>query len=76
MQEKKFRIPRNNKKQIPKGVYCYTYLNAIWQDGRYKGYKIKPCPFYKHVDGLDGYCNLVKCEIVDQVKDCGLKHEF
>lgn len=74
--KKKFRIPRKKKKKIPTGLYCYTPTSGfkVLKDGRY-GYTIKECPFYKHVkdDSLYGRCNLLKCEVTDQVKDCGLK---
>jgi len=66
-------IPRKLKKQIPVGYYCYTPVQAPSAATNWV-YKIKSCPFYKHVDELDGYCKLVKCEITDQVKDCGLRH--
>ena len=70
------RIPRKKKKKIPKDTpYCYTPLSGM-QDlggGRY-GYKIKSCPYYKHVDGLDGHCSLLNCEVTDQVKECGERY--
>lgn len=46
-QPTKFRLPRKTKKQIPKGVYCYTPIGRL-DDGRF-GYKIKSCPFYKAI---------------------------
>ena len=67
------RIPRKKKKQIPKDTfYCYTPESGmIYPKEGLPYYKIKPCGFYKHVDGLEGYCSLLKCEILDQVKECG-----
>lgn len=69
------KIPRKKKKKIPVGMYCYTPLNTTYdENGHYKGYKIKICPFYKHVEGLEGFCKLAKCEVTDQVKECGSKY--
>lgn len=71
------RIPRKKKKQIPKGVYCYTPTSGFkkLKGGRY-GYTIKSCPFYKHVKGIDGHCSLLNCDILDQVKDCGINDKI
>lgn len=48
------RVPRKKKKQIPKGLYCYTY-----KSGRYVC-----CPFWgindKHPEQGNGYCSLMK----------------
>lgn len=68
------KIPRKKKKQIPVGPYCYTPTSGFKDlgNGRY-GYTIKSCPFYKHVESLEGHCSLLKAEITDQVKDCGLR---
>lgn len=69
------KVPRKKKKQIPKGVYCYTPTSGFKRlsGGRY-GYTIKSCPFYKHIKGIDGCCSLLKSnDIIDQVKDCGIK---
>lgn len=76
MSEKKSRIPRKKKKQIPEGMYCYKPTSG-WKkfpDGRY-GYSIKPCPFYYHKsDGIfGGWCKLIEGEIMDQCKSCGEK---
>lgn len=70
------KVPRKKKKKIPHGVYCYgavsrnPWTNAIL--GAF-GIRTKPCLFYKHVEGLEGYCRLLKSEITDQVKDCSIK---
>ncbi len=89
MKVKKQRIPRKLKKQIPKGVYCYTHISI---DPITFNQKIKSCPFYKCVkrsgkpedkqDEIDkeypdewiGWCKLDKWEIDDQCKSCGIKH--
>lgn len=52
----------NEKDKIepPKGVpYCYTHTD-----------KYRECKYYKHIEGLEGYCRLLKCEVLDQVKEC------
>jgi hypothetical protein len=70
------RIPRKKKKKIPKDtVYCYTPASSFvkLENGNY-GYKIKSCPFYKHKEGLEGYCSLLKCEVIDQIKTCGERY--
>lgn len=90
----KDRIPRKLKKQIPKGLYCYTGISFDYKTGIYH---IKQCPFYTNVkfkdmkplpkwideDFLDeygenkhGWCKLVKTDIEDQCKSCGLKRGF
>lgn len=69
----KLKVPRKKKKQIPVGLYCYTPTSDFKiLEGRQYGYTIKCCPFYKHVDGLEGHCRLLKSEITDQVKDCSI----
>ena len=72
----KFRMPRKSKKKIPKNTfYCYTPLTGmIYEEGKLPYYKIKRCPFYNYVNGLEGYCKLLKCEIIDQVKECGVRY--
>jgi hypothetical protein len=68
---KKFRVPRKLKKKIPKNIpYCYTPIKFDMNTGIYH---IKPCPFYKHIKGIDGFCKLLKCEVEDQCKSCGIK---
>lgn len=70
------RVPRKKKKRIPKDTfYCYTPISTpgFMSDGEW-GYKIKPCPYYKHIEGLDGHCSLLNCEITDQVKECGERY--
>ncbi len=66
------KIPRKKKKRIPKGVYCYDYVSPNYNyDGTYKGYKIKPCPFYKSIPRYDcGQCKLDGSEVMDMVKNC------
>ena len=90
------RIPRKQKKKIPKGHYCYTYLKEIiTESGDYGGYTIKLCPYLKYIpiknmtpkpswmdeefvkeygEVKEGWCSLVKCEIEDQCKSCGIKY--
>jgi hypothetical protein len=44
------RLPRKIKKQIPKGMYCYTATSETkhFEDGSY-GYTIKRCSFFTYV---------------------------
>ena len=73
----KFRIPRKQKKKIPKGIlYCYTPIKYDIEKGIYH---VKPCPFYgyKHDEEFDymmGWCKLVKTEVEDQCKSCGSRY--
>lgn len=71
------RIPRKKKKQIPKGVYCYSPTSGFKElkSGKY-GYTIKSCPFYKHIKGMSGHCKLLNCETIDQVKECGINDKI
>jgi len=71
------KVPRKKKKQIPEGVYCYTMTSGFKElgGGEY-GYTIKSCPFYKHVEGIEGHCKLLNCETEDQLKDCGIKDKI
>lgn len=64
------RIPRKKKKQIPVGYYCYSPVEFPSEKTNWE-YHIKSCPFYQHINGLEGHCCLLKAEIMDQVKDCG-----
>ena len=66
---KKERLPRKLKKKIPKDTpYCYTIT------GRFLGgYYTKTCPFYKHIEDVDGHCKLLNCGVDDQIKSCGLR---
>ena len=67
------KIPRRKKKQIPRGTpYCYTSSGWGHQEEGGLYLKIKSCPYYIHESGVDGYCKLLRCEIIDQVKDCGV----
>lgn len=68
------RIPRKLKKLIPKDTfYCYIPTSGMIypKDGGLPYYNIKTCSFYQWMDGIDGYCKLVKCEVTDQCKGCG-----
>ncbi len=70
--EPKKRIPRKLKKKIPKHTpYCYT-PDVEMQKKMPGVYWIKQCPFYRHLGGIDGWCKLIKHEIEDQCKSCGI----
>lgn len=66
------KLPRKKKKKIPYGMYCYTPKEAPSEKTNWS-YLITSCPFYKHVEGLEGYCKFLNSEITDQIKDCGIK---
>lgn len=84
----KFKIPRKIKKQIPEGMYCYKGISFDIKTGIYKvkpckkytSIQIKNKPIEKQ-DEIDkeypnewiGWCKLLKCEIDDQCKSCGIK---
>lgn len=52
------KLPRKIKKKIPKNTpYCYSRFT---------------CKYYKHIEGVEGYCKLIKYEVEDQMKSCGL----
>ncbi len=69
------RIPRKLKKKIPKNTpYCYVpdfKKNA--QQKELFPYWIKSCPFYQQQEGIEGWCRLVKNEVMDQCKSCKIK---
>jgi len=68
----KDRLPRKLKKKIPKDTfYCYEPDNKKNRTETGFSFWIKPCKFYRNEDGLEGYCNLLKCGVTDQVKECG-----
>lgn len=67
--------------EIPEGPYCYTFTGETFEKWNEElqtmvpAYKISPCPFYEHVEGLQGKCTKYNCEIMDQVKECGENFE-
>jgi hypothetical protein len=69
------KIPRKLKKKVPKNTpYCYVpdfKKNA--QQKELFPYWIKTCPFYQYQEVIEGWCRLVKCEVMDQCKSCGIK---
>ena len=74
--EMKMRIPRKLKKKIPKNTpYCYEpdYKKNAQQKSLFP-YWIKLCPFYQHTgEEIFGWCKLIKYEVMDQCKSCGIK---
>lgn len=82
------RIPRKSKKQIPKGHYCYKGLRYDRSTGIYHikpcifytNIKIKDKPEHmqdeidkRYPNDIIGWCKLLKCDIDDQCKFCGIK---
>ena len=67
------KIPRKKKKHIPTGHYCYNPRYMDWNTGKYY---ITPCRFYRSTltGSFEGYCTIIKCEIDDQCKSCGVKY--
>ena len=75
---KKFSERRKIVENIPSETfYCYKPDIAknieAEKNGEYGVYYIEPCKYYKHKKGLFGKCKLFKCEVIDQVKSCGLR---
>lgn len=65
------KIPRKLKKKIPSGLYCYNFLDVVKnEDTGGIRIKIKPCPFYKHIEDTEGHCNLINHWIPDMLKFC------
>lgn len=67
------RVPRKLKKKIPKGVYCYSPKEFPSEKTNWV-YKINPCLFYKHYEGIEGYCKLTQYGVEDQCKSCGINY--
>lgn len=91
MSEKKFRVPRKLKKKIPNGVYCYEGLSYDVESGVYHikacefytSIKCKDIPEDKqdeihkeYPEEIIGWCKMIKYEIDDQCKMCGIKNYF
>lgn len=56
---------------IPTGYYCYTAISV-----QNNILKVKPCPFYHHIEGEVGFYNYLHTDIFDQVKDCGINENL
>lgn len=69
------KIPRKAKKRIPAGLYCYRPIKAPCKENNYV-YKVKNCPFHKHIEDIEGKCKWLNNTVEDQVKDCGIKVDF
>ena len=64
---------------IPTGMYCYEILNIEISKDRKKSpdIKAKNCGFYKRTqECLIGRCKLLKVEITDQCKECGINIDY
>lgn len=61
--------------QIPSGLYCYRLISVKIAKTDFK-MKIENCPFYIHINGMEGKCSMLGCEITDQVKDCGINEDL
>lgn len=87
----KNRIPRKLKKKIPNGSYCYelvsfdrnTYESKTKPCVFYTSIKCKEKPLHlqdeidkEYPDEYIGWCKLIKHEIDDQCKSCGIKRNF
>jgi len=55
---------------VPYGFYCYEPLSV--ESSKEKGFimKVKPCGYFHHIEGIEGYCTLLKCDVMDEVKEC------
>ena len=87
----KRRIPRKLKKKIPKGLYCYqlvsfdrnTCKSKIKPCVFYTSIKCKEKPIHlqneidlEFPEEYIGWCKLIKYEIDDQCKSCGIRRKF
>lgn len=75
---KTFKERREILENIPdKTFYCYKPDIAknieAEKNEKYGVYYIIPCKYYKNKKGLFGKCKLYKCDVIDQVKSCGLR---
>ena len=72
---KSFSKRRKIVEQIPSDTfYCYKPItDIIREEGKLPYFKTKTCPYFKFITSLEGKCKLYKCEILDQVKSCGLR---
>jgi len=57
---------------VPYGLYCYETLSI--EPSKKYGFIMhtKSCDYYKHVDGIEGYCSLLKRDVWDAVKECDI----
>ena len=61
-------------KKIPRGCHCYKIKKVQYTKIGLPVLKIKKCPYYSHQeDSLFGFCSFIDKEIIDYVKDCGVK---
>lgn len=70
-----------SEEQIPEGQYCYKFIGEIWKDGKYEGYNIEKCKYYKTLgSGWNGcmFDGIITDDMVfdDQCKMCGIKRDF
>ena len=74
---------RSMKKWIPKGIYCHGPLTKIIKITSDKKEKIlcvydNYCPWARTIDSSNNYtlwCKYTKEEIMDCVKNCGVKED-
>ena len=63
--------------EIPAGIYCYRILNITKREkDNMPIIQTKDCPYYHHIEEIDGYCNFLKCSIEDQCKICDINWDF
>ena len=61
-------------KEIPKGSYCYETLKI---DKSPLVIKTRLCPYLNFINNhYPAYCRLMKDDVIDQCKICGIKREF
>ena len=60
--------------KIPDGQYCYMFTGRIIKTGlgadSIEYPETTPCPYYKHIEDIDGFCFMLSQEIEDQCKIC------
>lgn len=80
MEKKK--LTNENESGIPSGIYCYDFLGfeekEVKSEDDISDYKlkIKPCTYFKKIDGLNGFCKIKKAAIKDMRKICGIDEDI
>jgi len=71
------KLKKFDPNRIPDGPYCYRFTGRT-KKSIVKGFgknpieypETKNCPYYKHVEDIEGLCLVLDLEIEDQCKIC------